>query len=362
MTEKEYRDLDIDSYSTIKLFLDDRKKYYKKYVLKEVVKDDKTPYTIFGDLVDCLLTKPEEYEERFCLSVSQLPTGQYGKLVDELMKCTIACLNDEGEVTKDLEDLLLEAYNRVKFDRDGSIVDFKRDSFETAKTKFIGSDLENHYRQMREAYGKTIIEIGTLENAQALIETLKSNFVTRDIINMKTEGNMEVYNQFPIVGEMPANLFTELPNVKAFPLKCLLDKLIIDHEQCRIYIYDLKTAWDNEGEFLQNYFKYRYYIQMAIYFFLVVEWKKKQPKLANYAVHYPYFIVAESSNYKNPLIYSTSSENFNQGMRGFVIRGRYYPGVIKAIQDLIWHKEEGIWTMSVDNFKNLGIVRVKPFE
>jgi len=129
-----------------------------------------------------------------------------------------------------------------------------------------------------------------------------------------------------------------------------------------IYIYDLKTAWDNEQQFQYNYFKYKYYIQDAVYFYLVVEWKKKQKGLEDYAVAYPRFIVAESSNYKNPLVYTTNAENFDQGMRGFIISGRYYPGVIKGIQDLIWHKEKAIWNISKDNYESNGIVKIKPFD
>lgn len=358
MTEQEYRTLDIDSYSSIKMFIEDRKKYYKKFILREVVKEEETPSTIFGGLVDCLHFTPSEYDSRYTLSIAQVPTGQYGKFVEELMKVTVESINENGEVTRDLEDMMLDAYNNVKFDRNGNIVDFKRDNFEVVKRKFLGSDLEVHYRQLRESHGKTIIELSTLENAQSIVSELKTNIVTKDIMTMQNSSKFTVYDQFPIVGELDKSVTKTDP----YPLKCLVDRLIIDHERKRIHIYDLKTCWDNEQEFLANYFKYKYYVQMAVYFYLVVEWKKKEPDIADYAVHYPAFIVAETNNYKNPLIYATNWSNFDQGMMGFQIRNRYHPGVVKAITDIMWHKETGIWNISKDNHKANGIVRVQPFQ
>lgn len=358
MTEKEYRSLEIDSQSSIKDFVEDRRKYYKKYILKEAVKEDESDSLIFGNLVDCLQFTPDEYDGRYALSISQMPTGQYNKLVTELMKITVHSLNSAGEVTRDIEDMLEEAYNNVKYDRNGTIVDFKRDSFEVAKSKFLGSELETHYRQLRECYGKNVIELGTLENAQNLVRELRTNFVTSEIIMMESSTKKTVFNQFIVVGEMDGNITKTI----GYPLKGMIDKLVIDHGEKRIYIYDLKTCWDNENEFLYNYFKYKYYIQMAIYFYLVVEWKKKDRKISDYAVHYPYFIVGETANYKNPLIYPTDHANFEQGMKGFIRKGKYYPGVIKAIQDIVWHKETGIWNISRDNYKNNGIVKIPPFE
>src|SRR5882762_7027574 len=100
MTEREYRALDIDSYSSIKAFLDDRKKYYRKFILKEVIKEEESDELVFGSLVDCLLFTPSEYESRYVLSLSQVPTGQYSKFVTALWTATLNSTNPDGEVTR----------------------------------------------------------------------------------------------------------------------------------------------------------------------------------------------------------------------------------------------------------------------
>lgn len=358
MTEAEYRALPIDSYSSLKLFSEDRRKYYKKFVLGEPVREEDTPSLTTGSLVDCLLLAPSEFDSRYVLSVSQVPSGQYGKFVEELMKVTLINTDENGEVTKEVEDMIEDAYNAVKFDRNGNIVDFKRDSLDTVKRKFLGTELEMYYRQLRESHGKTVIELSTLETAQAIVNELKTNFVTKDIVNLRTEEFIIVFNQFPIIGELSSTITQSVP----FPLKCLVDKLVIDHKNKEIFPYDLKTTWDNENEFVANYFKYKYYIQASVYFYLIVEWKKKQSSLDNYTVHYPRFIVADSYNYKNPLIYKTTKQNFEQGMRGFLLKGRYHQGVVSIIKDIMWHREMGIWNISRKNYINNGIIEITPFE
>lgn len=361
MTEQEYRALKIDSYSSLKVFIEDRKKYYKKFVLEEPVRDPDSQSLVFGSLVDCLLFSPDDFDKRFALCVTDVPKGQYKKLVDELMNVTEQSLGDQGEVTRDLEDMLQDAYRNVKYDFAGNIVDFKRDTFEVVKRKFIGTELELYYKQLRESFGKEVIESTTVDVALSVINELRSNPITEEIVNATSDSDQDVYTQFPLIERAIVADGKDIIDDE-YKLKGLLDKLIVNHKKRQIDIVDLKTAWDNEGEFLNNYFKYKYYIQIAVYFYLVMEWKKRQKGMDDYVVNYPKFVVADSNNYKSPLVYVTNKENFEQGMRGFTIKGKYYPGVMRAVSDLVWHKKSGIWNISKENYKNKGIVQITPFQ
>lgn len=360
MTEAEYRALKIDSYSSLKVFIEDRKKYYKKFVLEEAVRDPDSQSLVFGSLVDCLLFSPDDFDKRFALSVTDVPKGQYKKLVDELMSITEQSLGDQGEVTRDLEDMLQDAYRNVKYDFAGNVVDFKRDTFEVVKRKFIGTDLELYYKQLRESYGKDVIESTTVDVALSVINELKSNPITEEIINATTDSDQDVYCQFPLI-ETAKVADAGVIIDDNYQMKGLVDKLIVNHKRKQIDIYDLKTAWDNEGEFINNYFKYKYYLQAAVYRYLVIEWKKGTKGIEDYGVNYMKFVVADSNNYKSPLVYVTGKENFEQGMNGFTIRGKYYPGLKRAVSDLVWHKKSGIWNISKENYKNKGIVEITPF-
>lgn len=361
MTEQEYRELPIDSYSSIKVFLEDRKKYYKQFILNEPVKEEKSESLTFGNLVDCLRLTPDQFENKFTMSITQIPSGQYLKFCDQLMKQTMFALNREtGEITRTMDAMMLDAYNACKFDRDGNIIDFKRDTFDKVKANFFDPEkgLEAYYLQCRNSVGKEVIDLSMMENAQRVVSNLSDNFVTRDITNITSTEDIKVFRQFPIIGELGSGITKSVP----YPLKCLVDQLVINRLTKEIDIYDLKTCWDNESEFIHNYFKYKYYIQNSVYFYLVEEWRRKQTGLGDYKVNHPKFIVAESTSYKNPLVYNTNEANFLQGMKGFKIKSRYYPGVIKAVTDLQWHKENAVWTISKDNHIANGIVDIPVFE
>lgn len=347
LTEKEYRAIDIDSYSSIKVFLDDRKKYYKKFILKEDLKEDDEGMAM-GSLVHCLMLRPREFEDRYSLSEVPIPPGQYGEFAVKLWEITRMNLAEDGTIIRTMESMMQEAYSSI----------FKRDKFETVKTKFFGTEVEAYYKYLRDNHGKEVIDLKTLEVAKAIEGSLRSNIATADIMNLKSSRDYEVIDEFPIIGELDGSITKTV----GFKLKGMIDKLVIDHRNKMIHIYDLKVLWDNEKNFKYGYLKNRYYIQNSTYFYLVVEWKKKQKGLEDYGVNFPKFVVAESNNYKVPLVYTTGMDNFNEGMRGFILNGEYYPGLIKAVRDLTWHKEMGIWNISRDNYENRGVVKLNTFQ
>ncbi len=347
--EQQYRLLDIDSYSSIKTFLDDRKKYHKKFILKEEIEEEESKSLLMGGIVDTLKFEPEEFDNRYVLAVVQEPTGQMFKFVKALFKRTVECMAEDGSVSRDFTVLMKESYNDVKFDRNGNIVDFKRDKFETVVEKFVGSDAELYYKQLRVSYGKKVIELSDMQNGEKVAKELDTNWVTREVFGRQEGKRWSIYTQHPIIFEM-----------NGYQLKALIDKLDIDHEEKKIYLYDLKTCWDNEREFQTNYFKYKYYLQAAVYYMAVLKWAEKEG-WKDYTIVPMQFIVADSTNYQNPLLYQTDVVNLQQGLEGFVIKGKYYPGVIKAIEDLKWHRDNDIWNISKDNYEAGGITKIKPF-
>lgn len=351
LTEKQYRALPYDNYSSIKDFIEDRKKYYKKWVLKEEIVEDLSDSLKMGSLTDTLLFEPAEFDNRFALTNTQEPTGQIGEFTKALYRRSVECRRDDGTLSRTFESLTKEAYNDVKFDRAGNIVAFKRknDTFEAIVEKFTEGDSELYYRELMHSYGKIPVELFQVQGAERLVSTLKNNWVTKEIIGITNSKRYQVYNQLVI-------LFEHLGQ----KLKSMLDKLVIDHVLMKITIWDIKTCWDNEREFQTNWYKYKYYIQAAVYYLAVLWWAEKEG-WKDYTIEFMRFVVVDSSNYQNPLIYETDAVNLQQGLEGFVMNGRYYPGVNRAIQDLTWHRANGIWEISRANHEGKGIVKIKPF-
>jgi hypothetical protein len=342
ISEKEYRALEIDSFSTIKDFVKDRKKYYRKYVLGEKIREDEVDGMITGSLVDCLLFTPENFEDKFVLSKYSKPTGQMGKFVDELYERTIQCLVD-GTVTRDFKDIAQDAYNDVKYDRNGQEVAFKRDTFEKVLAKFLDSDAEGYYQELRDSTDKDVVTSLDIDNAEKILTELRSNEVTCEVVNATDNENVAVYNQLQ---------YTFVLN--GLEVKMMADKVIVNHRLKVVRIYDLKVTWNVE-DFQRNFFLKKYsYLQAALYKIGVAKWAEEN--YPGYSVDQFQFIVADSINYYNPLIYVVPETDMIMFNRGFYQGGIKYPGLFELIDDIKWHKENGMWKVSRQNNERKGIV------
>jgi hypothetical protein len=352
MTEKEYRQYKADSYTTLKDFDNDRKKYYRKYVAQEDVREredeEESKAATIGSLVDCLLLDPDSFDDKFFVSACiNPPTGLMSDFVEALYKRTRDSVNEEGRLTKEFSSLMLEAYNDVKFDRDGNVVAFKRDSFEKVVEKFTG-DVKTYYEEICRVRPNKLTVITTSEIAQAekVKNELRTNAITSQVVNLVSNSRFTVYNQFAII-------FT----LKSLELKSLIDKLVIDHEEKTIQPYDLKVTWDAEN-FYENYYLYRKtYLQAGLYHIALMN-LKKQPEYKDYTILPMQFIVVDPNVYMSPLIYKLSEDNLSAAYTGFNRKWRKYNGLESIISDLQWHKETGIWTISKKNHENKGIVNL----
>lgn len=342
-TEANYRAISLDSSSSLKEFSMNRRKYYKKYILSEKVEEDDTKAATIGRIVETLLLEPNEFDNRFYMSVcTSAPTGLMLEFVEALYKHTMAAVDDFGNVTRSFEDISRDAYADSGF----------KIKYEAVMTKFVGSDAEIFYKEIREVRAKslTVITADDVSNAEKIVEELRTNPITAEVVNLINSARYTVENQMQIEGySVDGHLF-----------KSMLDKVIIDHNERKIWIYDLKCVWAVEGFYEEYYLYRRAYIQAYLYHQAVKSLTiDSQSELYGYEVQYPRFIVCDSTNYYSPLIYTTSFMDLKDAYEGFDHKGRTYPGVKQIIQDLKWALENGVWNISRENYINNGVVNLK---
>ena len=100
--EKEYRSLkDVLSYSALKTFVKDRNKFFKEFILGEKKEEALSNDMILGNLVDCELFTPEDFDTKFHINAIEKPTGQMGELCDDLLARTANYINSQGECEVD---------------------------------------------------------------------------------------------------------------------------------------------------------------------------------------------------------------------------------------------------------------------
>jgi hypothetical protein len=332
----------MDSSSSLKEFCLDRKKYHRRYVLNETVEEGVNKAATIGRIVETLLLEPEEFDGRFYLSVcTKAPTGLMLDFVEALYKHTAECTDaDTGTVTRAFDDIVKDAYVDSGF----------KIKQEAVLAKFIGSDAEIYYKEMREvrAKGLTVVTTEDIANAEKTVNELKTNFVTSEVINLVNSVRYTVLNQFQVEGySVDGHLF-----------KSMMDKIVIDHNERTIQVYDLKCVWAVENFYEEYYLYRRSYIQAYLYWKAAISLTEKE-EYQGYRVLYPKFIVCDSTNYFNPLIYTMTDADMDDAYIGFEHKGRLYPGVCFLIDNLEWAIANDTWNISRNNYINNGVVNIK---
>lgn len=339
-TEAQYRAVKMDSSSSLKEFSMNRKKYHKKYILNEKVEEEDSKAATTGRVVETLLLEPEEFDNRFHMSiVTAAPTAMMLDFVEALCKHTLACTNEDGVVTRAFEDLTKDAYADSGF----------KIKLDAVLGKFLGSDAEVYFKEMVEVRSKglTVVTMQEVDNATKIVEELKTNSFTAPIVNLVKSARYDVYNQLQIEGY----------EVFGHQFKSMLDKVVVDHEKRTIQPYDLKCTWSVEN-FLEEYYLYRRaYIQGHLY--INAMWHHFKDLIdQDYTVLNMKFIVCDSTNYTAPLIYDMTQAAYDNAEEGFEHKGRKYPGVKSLIADLKWAVENDKWNVSKENYINQGIVKL----
>jgi hypothetical protein len=268
------------------------------------------------------------------------PTGNMLAFVEALYKYTAEATDEQGNVTKSFEEIAKEAYVESGF----------KLKFDTVLGKFQGSDAELYYKELREVKGKNLSVVTTTDvtNAENIVNELKTNPITENIVNMVNSARFTVYNQLQIEGyTVDGHLF-----------KSMIDKVIVDHTEHTIQPYDLKCTWNVENFYEEYYLYRRAYIQAYLYW-KACESLTNSEEFSGYHVLFPKFIVCDSTNYYSPLVYTLHLNDMEDAYDGFEHKGRTYPGVKEIIEDLTWAYNNNLWNISRKNYLNNGLVSLK---
>ena len=342
-TEAQYRAVVMDSSSSLKDFSTDRKKYYKKYFLGEKVEDKDSSAANMGRIVEVLLMEPHLFDDKFYMSsCASTPTGLMLDFVEALYKHTRDATDESGVVKTPMNELLEAAYRDSGF----------KIKYEAVIGKFIGSDAEIYYNEIRRVRTLNLTVVNTMEIsiAEKIVEQLKTNSTTGPIVNLVNSSRYEIIDQMQVEGyTIDGHLF-----------KSMLDKVIIDHDERVIKPYDLKCTWSVENFYEEYYLYRRAYIQAYLYFRAMLHLAKDPDSpYYGYRVEFLQFIVCDSTNYYQPLIYTLDKSDMLAAYEGFVHKGRTYPGIEELIAALKWCVETNTWNISHKNYLSNGVVNIK---
>ena len=344
VVKKDYFKIDMLSSSDLRLFATDRKKFYKKNILKEKEEDadDYNRATLIGNLCHSMLLEPELFDEKYLVSeCAETPTGLMLKFTEALYDATVNNLDHQGSILVDMPALAQMAWEASGF----------KISLDAVMKKFAGSTAEQYYNDLRRSRPNNLLLvcIDDLSIANSITASILGDEFVGPIFTIPADNN---------------TIFSEIQveNVKFLgtSMKAMLDRVIVDHGDKTIQLYDLKVVWDNQNFYSEYYVKKLAYIQALVYHTALAQ---KTVDLgfdySNYYVKLPIFVVADSSNFYAPVQYKLHLNNMEDAMNGFEYRGRMYKGAKEIVQEIIWAVETNNWRISKEAWDSNGILTLK---
>lgn len=275
LSENEYREYPGLSYSVLQRY--DREGYE---CLDSLFEPQSTPSLSFGSVVDCLMTQGEEaFHQQYRIMDMSLPSDTIANIIMYL---------HEGHVEKLLplvidEDILLAA-DAYEYQKNW------KDTTRITKVRELGTE---YYNFLKSCAGKTVVSQKDFDDAVHCVDMLKTDSTTSAYFSKDPFSNIEKVFQWQ---------YATKDEVTGIDYKGMLDLVLIDHDNRRIIPCDLKTT-KSIYTFESSFYKYRYYLQAAMYTELVkTAIKDKCPGLAQYTIE-PYRFIAVSRFVDKPVVF-----------------------------------------------------------
>ena len=349
IAKSEYRKINKLSASDIKLFNENRYKFYVTKVLGEKQEDLTSPAIVLGTLVDFILSDcrgsldefDKRFDEKFKLLSIKKGSGQMFLLVDELFKFTLRDMDEEGNITSSFSTRFEEAFDKLQ-----SQDKFKGKKVEWALEQFRNSDEEIYFQECLDSIGKYVVDQSMLEKAKSTVEMV----IQDENVNWLFNGAIDLDNLSKAVIEF---------EYLGMECKCEIDDLSINHLNKKIIITEIKTSYDIMDAFEYTYLKRRYDLAAAFYYLAVIQFRDNK-NLNGYDIEFQFLAVDTSKERLRPLIYKLSKDDIDRAINGFRLKtGSYYKGLVELIQEIKWCSETQNWNISEKAFKNNGILNLE---
>lgn len=195
-------------------------------------------------------------------------------------------------------------------------------------------------REIARKEGKDVISEEDLNLAKYLLNVLYTHDYSKSIVSPPLK--ITSFNQLALKFE-----------IDGVTCKVLLDFLQVDHKNKTLQPIDLKTG--TKANFLENYFKYYYWLQGALYYLSIVYLKETYKELADYAVLPFKFLYLSRNRSNTPLIYTMSIESIKDFTSGYYdYRTQFKKGIIPLLREYKFHKEHNIYDVSLEEHMSNG--------
>ena len=323
--EPTYRADSALSYSTIARYA---KEGFNK--LDSIFDKIETPSLTFGSAVDALITGGQkEFDEHFVVA-------EFPSISDNLKTIAQTLFARYSDTHRNLSDIDDDVLAQV-----GEECDFwANPKYKNHRVKLIKEGCQEYYTIMYAARGKHIVDTETYNQVCAAVRALKESEATKQYFQDDDPFDDSLQGFYQLKFKMP---------FEGFELRCMLDRVIVDHKNKKIYPIDLKTSSDTEWDFYRAFVKWRYDIQARLYWYILRYNLDQHPVFKDYTLEDFTFIVVNKTTL-TPLAWvfkdTTTRGTLNYGKNG-TVEFKDPLLIAKELNIYLTHKHtvpEGIYT------------------
>lgn len=274
VSESEYREDSAISYSTISKYV--KGGFNDLHKLKDKIE---SPSLLFGSLVDILMTDKENFDNIFFLA-------DFPDIGDTLYSISKRLYQQRGDKTS-IDEFSDEFLSQIGLEEDY----YANSKFDNLRVKKIRENCGKTFELLIQCGDKKLINYNQYMLANKTIDCLNNSFLTSSIFNLNPfNTDIEGFNQLKFKGEY-----------RGIPIRCMFDRIIVDHKNKTIKPYDLKTSYKKEWDFPKSYLEWNYYIQSNLYTY-ILRFVLKDTIYRDYIIENFRFIVINALNLK-PLVW-----------------------------------------------------------
>ena len=324
--DQEYRSIDAFSYSLLK-GLDEEG--------PQVLLDgqNKTgPALEFGSLVDLLITAPETKADKFWTKTLTKPTASLLELADALILDLVVMDGSPRDINhENIQEKIkqLGIWSNIK-------------DQEKLKAKYDDPIFWDYIKESYEAKGKIILSQEILDAAEHCAIVLKTHDFTREFF-IERDG-IEVLYQVVI-----------LYKFKGIQGKAKLDLVRIDHNNKKIYPFDIKTGAKLPSKFQESFYEYKYYLQVISYLIALQFLVETIPDLNGYNIAPFRFLYISKKLPDTPAIYEVPEALLNSFLDGW----DNHIGFMELVDNYKYAKENNCYNIERKIIEKQGQLKIE---
>ena len=316
-----YEDMNRISNSNIGWFIKKGPKYLKE-MLNNEREGLKLPQLEKGTMIHEYILQPEEFWKDYIILDFEVPKVKQQKDFCEAYVSSLELLEDDKK---------LQAYR-------SSYTNTKSSQIALKEASELCNKYESYINYLKQKNDKKVISFADLN----LLKTIKKNLEEHKKANellYNFSNTFEVHNEFHINWEYP-HAFED----KELSCKSLLDRVMIDHENKKIILIDLKTTADVYN-FQHSVEEFDYYRQLT-YYWTALAWYFKNELFLDIDEYEgeTYIIAIQSYDGNEVRVFKIDEAELSNKLKV----------IDNAIKRIAWHKNNNLWEHTKEYYEGNG--------